>query len=127
MTARNTWKSAERRVAEDLGGQRIPVTGIDRDGADVVTPLFAVQVKLRKALPAWLWGWLSGIRSTAAPVGKVGILILKRPRQKDTEGLVVMSYGDFVDHFGSVKAHPDPIQQTQDGQGMSETTQKDGI
>ena len=102
MTARNTWKAAERRVAADLGGSRIPVTGIDRDGADVITPLFHCQVKLRKCLPAWLWGWVSGIRSDAQPKGKIGLLILKLPRQRDTEGLVVMSYGDFIDLCGKV-------------------------
>jgi len=102
MTARNTWKAAERRVAEDLGGRRIPVTGIDRNGADVVTPLFHVQVKLRRALPAWLWGWLGGIRGDAMQSGRVGVLVLKKPRQADVDGLVVMSYGDFVDLHGPV-------------------------
>lgn len=100
MTARHTWKNAERRIAADLGGARIPVTGIDRHGADVVTPMFHVQVKLRKALPGWLWDWLGGISSDAKAKGKVGILILKRPRQADAEGLVVMSYADFVDLHG---------------------------
>jgi hypothetical protein len=103
LTARATWKAAERRVAEDLGGRRIPVTGIDRHGADVVTPLFHVQVKLRKALPAWLWEWLEGIRNDANPQGKVGIVVLKKPRQKDTDGLVVMSYADFCDLHGTPK------------------------
>jgi hypothetical protein len=105
VTARATWKAAERRVAADLGGSRIPVTGIDRHGADVVTPMFHIQVKLRKSLPTWLWEWLGGIRHDAivnnpAP-GKIGVLILKKPRQKDTEALVVMSYGDFIDLHGS--------------------------
>jgi hypothetical protein len=100
VTARGTWKAAERRIAEDLGGRRIPVTGIDRHGADVVTPMFHVQVKLRKALPAWLWAWLAGIRLDAGPHGRVGVLVLKKPRQDDTDGLVVMSYGDFVDLHG---------------------------
>lgn len=104
MTARNTWKNAERRVAEDLGGKRIPVTGIDRCGADVENSLFCVQVKLRKCLPVWLWGWLSGIRGDATPKGKVGILVLKKPRQRDSDGLVVMSYSDFVDLHGTVKS-----------------------
>lgn len=94
MTARGTWKAYERRIAADLGGDRIPVTGIDRDGADVVTPRFHIQAKLRKALPAWLWAWLSGIRSTT-PAGKFGVLILKFPGQKDDDGLAVMTYGDF--------------------------------
>lgn len=102
MTARATWKAAERRVAADLGGYRVPVTGIDRDGADVRTPLFSVQVKLRKSLPEWLWDWLGGICGSAKIEGRIGVLILKRPRQRDSEGLVVMRYGDFVDCFGRI-------------------------
>lgn len=97
MTARGTWKAYERRVAADLGGERIPVTGIDRDGADVRSDRFSVQVKLRKALPAWLWVWLEGICSTASAEGRVGILVLRKPRQEDVDGLVVMRYGDFID------------------------------
>ena len=103
MTARATWKASERRCAADLNGKRIPVTGIDRDGADVVTPLFHAQIKLRKALPVWLWSWLGGIRGDAQPHGKIGILILKKPRQADVDGLVVLSYGDFVDLVGKVE------------------------
>ena len=95
MTARGTWKAFERRIAADLGGKRIPVTGVDRDGADVETPHFNIQAKLRRALPTWLWTWLNGIRSTT-PAGKFGVLVLKLPGQKDTDGLVVMTYGDFV-------------------------------
>lgn len=107
MTARGTWKAYELRVAKRLGGRRIPVTGIDRDGADVVTSMFHVQVKLRKALPAWLWTWLAGIVATATPEGKVGILLLRKPRQDDAEALVIMRYADFVDLHG-VLGHSQP-------------------
>jgi hypothetical protein len=99
MTARNTWKGFERRVAADLGGRRIPVTGIGRDAADVVTPLFHVQAKLRNSLPSWLWGWVSGICMDAG-AGKIGVLVLKRPGERDRDGLVVMRYGDFCDLHG---------------------------
>ncbi len=87
-------------MAADLLGKRIPVTGIDRDGADVVTELFHVQVELRKMIPAWLGCWLAGICGTAQDAGKVGILILRKPRQESSEALVVMRYGDFVDLMG---------------------------
>lgn len=112
VTARATWKGAERRVAADLGGQRIPVTGVDRDGADVVTPVFHVQVKLRKTLPQWLWGWLRGIVEDAATNGKIGVLVLKRPRQRDAEGLVVLRYGDFVDLCGRIDGRGDDATAT---------------
>jgi len=102
MTARSTWKGAERRVAEAIGGTRIPVTGVDRDGADVVSGLFHVQVKLRRSLPQWLWDWLGGIVGDAAPHKKIGVLVLKKPRQRDAEGLVVLRYGDFVDLVGRI-------------------------
>lgn len=101
MTARNTWKARERRIAADLGGQRIPVTGMDRDGADVVTPLFHVQAKLRRSLPSWLWRWLNGIVSTT-PADKVGILVLMTPGQEQKDALVVLRYSDFVDLHGSI-------------------------
>jgi hypothetical protein len=88
-------------VGKQLGGRRIPVTGIDRNGADVVTHMFHCQLKLRNSLPAWLFTWLAGIVSDAQPKGKVGILILRKPRQDDAEALVVMRYGDFRDLFGN--------------------------
>ena len=100
MTARSTWKGWEWRVGKDLGGRRIPVTGLDPHGADVVTPMFDCQLKLRKSLPAWLFDWLGGIVATAQPKGKVGILLLRKPRQDDAEALVIMRYGDFCDLHG---------------------------
>tara|TARA_R110000765_G_scaffold222462_3_gene326563 strand:+ start:4436 stop:4753 length:318 start_codon:yes stop_codon:yes gene_type:complete len=101
MTARATWKARERRIATDLGGQRIPVTGVDRDGADVITPLFHVQAKLRKSLPTWLWLWLTGIVSTT-PKDKVGILVLMTPGQDQGDAIVALRYKDFVDLHGRI-------------------------
>jgi len=107
MTSRSTWKGSERRVAKDLGGKRIPVTGVDRDGADVITPIFHIQVKLRKTLPAWLWVWMNGIAGDAEPHGKIGLLILKKPRQRDVDSLVAMRYGDFIDLHGPLEGDND--------------------
>lgn len=103
MTVSRTWKREESRIADDLGGRRISVTGIDRDGADVVTPLFLVQSKLRRTLPEWLWAWLNPIASEAAAQGRVGILVLRKPRMRNDDSLVVMRYADFVSLHGIVK------------------------
>jgi hypothetical protein len=107
VTTRSGWKSFERRIAADLGGRRIPVTGLDRHGADVVTTMFHVQTKLRKAIPDWLFDWLGGICGTAGDAGKTGILILKTPRMRDSESLVVMRFGDFVALHGKPEERAD--------------------
>jgi hypothetical protein len=93
------WKAFERRMCRDVGTERIPVTG-ERDGADGSTSLFAFQFKLRKSLPGWLWTWLAGIRSHAKDKGKVGVLVLKRPRQRDAEALVVLTWDDWCELHG---------------------------
>ena len=102
------WKAFERRLCVDMGTTRIPVTG-ERHGADGANQMFAFQFKLRKAMPGWLWAWLAGIRSRAQADGKVGVLVLKKPRQKDTEALVVLSWGDWQDLHGRL-ARPDQEQ-----------------
>jgi hypothetical protein len=83
-----------------MGTERIPVTG-ERAGADAATSMFCFQFKLRRSFPGWLWEWLSGIRSSAAPSGRVGVLVLKKPRQKDAEALVVLSWKDWCDLHGT--------------------------
>lgn len=96
----SNWKGAERRLAKLMGGKRIPVTGIDRDGADVVTPVAHVQSKHRKGVPQFLRGWVDGIAGDAAPHGKVGIVVWSTPGRPTSESLVVMRMDQFVELYG---------------------------
>jgi hypothetical protein len=64
--------------------------------------MFHCQLKLRKALPSWLFEWMRGIVSTT-PDGKTGVLILRHPGQRDDEALVIMRFADFVDLHGTPK------------------------
>jgi len=93
------WKAVERRVAKKLGCERIPVTG-DRDGADLSNSLFAVQVKSRRTLPAWLWTWLAGITGTAARHDKVGVLVLHQPGHELDDAVVCVRFKDWTDLHG---------------------------
>ena len=93
------WKAAERRLARDVGTERIPVTG-ERHGADFTDGVACYQLKVRKMLPGWLWGWLSGIQSAGRKVGKAGVLVLKQPRARDDEAIVILSWRDWVDLHG---------------------------
>lgn len=96
------WKAYERRCCRDVGTERIPVTG-ERNGADGATELFAFQFKLRRALPRWMWDWLAGIVATADREGKIGVLVVKRPRQRDAEALVLLRWADWVALHGPEK------------------------
>jgi len=97
-----SWKVAERRMARDVGVERIPVTG-ERCGADFEDAIACYQLKTRSAIPGWLWTWLSGIQGTATRKGKAGCLVLKHPGQRDSEAIVVLSWRDWVLLHGTPK------------------------
>lgn len=100
------WKRAERMIAADCGGKRIPVTG-ERHGSDVDHPMFCFQLKVRRALPAWLFAWLSGITATAARTNRIGVLILNLPRRPRRDALVIVRWADWIALHGSDSAPAD--------------------
>ena len=93
------WKKAERRFAADVWTARKPCDG-SRDGADFEDGLCCYQLKVRRAIPGWLWGWLSGIQGHAKGKGKAGVLVLKKPRQEDADAVVVLSWQAWVELHG---------------------------
>lgn len=97
-----TWKKRERATAEVLGGKRIPVTGQDRHGADVVTELLHVQVKHGRNRPGYLREWLDGIRGNAQPKQKTGIVVWSVHRERQSDAIVLISLADFEALFGKV-------------------------
>ena len=90
-----TWKATERRVAAILGGDRVGCTG--EASPDVVTDWLAVEVKHRRALPAWLKAALAQAKANA-PEGKLPVVILHEHGRHDS--LVLLSMRDFAEWFG---------------------------
>ena len=88
-------------MAKDVGTTRIPVTG-ERDGADFMTPMFAYQLKVRKAIPVWLGEWLTGICTTAARKDQIGVLVLNRPHQRRKDAVVCVRWSDWVELHGEI-------------------------
>jgi hypothetical protein len=74
------WKRCEREIAKLLGGRRQPITG--RPSADVLTPQWAVEVKLRSRLPQWLLRGLSQAEAAAKETGRMPLLVLVFPQGK---------------------------------------------
>lgn len=99
--ADKSWKRFERECAKDIGTQRIPVTGIDRDGADFQHGMFAYQAKHRRMIPAWLFDWLKGICGVAKRTDQIGVLILNRPGKDRKDALVIVRWEDWCDLHGT--------------------------
>lgn len=98
MKARS-WKKAETRFARDVGVERKPCDG-SRDSADFEDGIACYQLKVRKMLPSWLWGWLAGVQGTARVKGKAGVLVLKKPRGEDADAIVLLSWSAWKDLHG---------------------------
>lgn len=99
------WKAYERRLARDMGRQRIPVTG-ERCGADFEDGMFVYQAKLGRKMPSYLRAWLVGIRAAGAVrrPEKVGVVVWKPKHAEDADAVVMLAWGDWVALHGSVSA-----------------------
>jgi hypothetical protein len=96
------WKRTERRVAQAVGGQRVPVTGRARgDAPDVVSDWLAVEVKHRRRLPAWLHEALQQAEASAGD-GQLPLVVLHEHGQRHSRDVVVLRLADFVAWFGEV-------------------------
>jgi hypothetical protein len=72
------WKAHERMIAKLLGGQRQPNTG--RPSADVLSPRWACEVKLRSRLPLWLERGLGQAEAAAKEMGLEPLLVIVCPQ-----------------------------------------------
>ncbi len=97
------WKSCERRVAELLGGERVPVSGRTRgDAPDVLHNSLSIEVKGRKKLPAWIEDAMKQAEASAKD-GQLPVVALHQDGRRYADSLVVLRFEDFSDHLkGSV-------------------------
>jgi len=94
-----TWKAVERAVARRVGGVRLSNHALGLRTPDVETAWLSVEVKHRKALPAWLLGALRQA-TTNATDGKLPMAVLHQLGQRYDDSLVVLRLSDFVEWFG---------------------------
>lgn len=95
------WKRFERKLARDVGTERLPVTGRPGD-CDFDDGVFRYQAKFRRrGLPKEVWDWLDGVRGAAKSTHKTGILVVHRSGRPHTEAAVVLSWADWCDWHGA--------------------------
>ncbi|MDP9470319.1 MAG: hypothetical protein M3Q71_06570 [Chloroflexota bacterium] len=88
------WKRAEREVAAALGGRRLPNSGTGQP--DVRLPGFALQIKTRRELPAWLWAAVDQATRDADP-GELPAVVLNQVSQgRRARRLVVLDFERFA-------------------------------
>ncbi len=92
------WKRQEREIAVALGGVRLPNTGASQ--CDVRLPGWAVQVKTRTELPAWLWAAVAQARRDAGSDERPALVLNEvRPGVK-ARRLVVLDFAAFAALIG---------------------------
>jgi hypothetical protein len=93
------WKACERRIAELLGGRRVPVSGRTRgDCPDVEHPTLSIECKSRKKLPAWIEDAMNQAEASAKD-GRLPVVVLHEDRAPYAESLVVVRLEDFAVHL----------------------------
>ncbi len=93
------WKVCERRIAESLGGTRIPVCGRARgDSPDIQHNSLSIEVKSRQRLPAWIEDSLQQVEACAEN-GQLPIAVLHQDRLPYPESLVVMRLEEFSNYL----------------------------
>lgn len=93
------WKSVERRLARELGGERVGILGRE----DVRHGRLSVEVKTRQALPRFLVNCYGQAVDNARP-GKVPLLVLKEKGKRYADCLCVLRLSDFLGLFGPGEA-----------------------
>jgi hypothetical protein len=94
------WKACERRIAELVGGRRIPVTGRQRgETPDIEHATLSIEVKSRKSLPAWLLKALNQAQAASKDGKKMPVVVLHQDHAPYAQSLIVLKLKDFADHL----------------------------
>lgn len=92
MKLTSSWKAHERRIANRLGGERVPVFD-NRSSTDVLHDVLSIECKQRKQLPAWLHGAMH--QAIEAHPRKIPVAVLHELNKKSDDDYVVMRLADF--------------------------------
>lgn len=99
------WKATERKIAELLGGERVPVTGRQRGSApDIQHPFFSIEVKDRQSLPDWILDAMNQA-DESNPGDKTPIVVLHQKGMKTEDGLTIVRLGDIMEMYREIEEY----------------------
>ena len=107
-----SWKAFEPEHRQaSRRAQRIPVTGLDRSGADVESQGIR-SIKRNSGqqgrCPSYLRDWLRGITAAGERKNATGIVVWKAPRALDDDAVVILRLQDWQKLHGSGKKKKRP-------------------
>lgn len=88
------WKHCERKIAQLVGGKRVPVSGRHEQSADIEHPALAIEVKARKQLPAWLLRAMEQAEASADD-GRIPVVVLHQSGDRYTDSIALLRLGDL--------------------------------
>ncbi len=107
------WKRAEREIAAALGGRWLPNTGASQ--CDVRAPGWAVQVKTRTALPAWLWSAVQQATRDAGPDDRPAVVLCEVRAGVKTRRLALLDLELFAALIAGEKTNNSQQARTPEG------------
>ena len=88
------WKRQEREIAAALGVTRIPNNGAGQP--DIRVYGWAVQVKTRKEIPAWLWAAVDQAQRDAEIGERAAVVLSEVTPGKRARRLVVLDFDTWA-------------------------------
>ena len=90
------WKQTERKVAEYLGGVRVPITGRIRGSApDVEHSTLAIEIKDREKLPFWIKDAMNQAVASKVNDDQIPVAIFRQKRQKYKDAYCMLKMSDL--------------------------------
>ena len=94
------WKAVERKIADYLGGRRVPVTGRQRgDAPDIEHDVLSLEVKHREALPKWMHEAMLQAEASAKN-GQLPMVVIHEKQQAVGRCFAVVRLEDWKDRYG---------------------------
>ena len=88
------WKRQERAIAMELRSTRIPNNGTGQP--DIRAYGWAVQVKTRKEIPAWLWAAVDQAQRDACAGERAAVVLSEVMPGKRVRRLVVLDFDTWA-------------------------------
>lgn len=93
------WKRCERKIAEILGGRRVPVSGRQRgDRPDIDHDVLSVEAKYRQSIPKWLLDALQQAEASSTD-GKIACVVLHADGALYADSLCLIRLEDLADYL----------------------------